>query len=130
MRVKEAVARTIEENARIILGALANRPPDETKVTGPTEHDLSKLTKLNLTEINDAAASLRKSGLADSIKISGPAPYDFRRFHITSRGRYEYERLILQGVPEIAISETIRPPAPIGSPFGFTAEDWKIVAER
>jgi hypothetical protein len=95
-------------------------------------------------------ALLVEAGHAEWIQTFGTAPFDFAEAMITSRGRYEWQRhqAALEGLkaaatqpnastaPTITSTETatmsvaIRPPSPVGSPFGFTDEDWETVAER
>ena len=83
-----------------------------------------------------------QSGQAEWIRWLGTAPFDFGQVAITSRGRYEAQRLAslteeptLRALP-VAVrlpenrASILLPPSPVGSPFGFTDEDWENVAER
>jgi len=101
---------------------------------------------LSPERINDAVALLVDSGYAEWIRTFGTAPYDFNSVMITSRGRYENQRAALE--PESlpvsdrpsesgsvverpdSIHTGVLPPSPIGSPYGFTDEDWETVSER
>lgn len=122
---------SIEENAFRILRFLAERPRNDTT---PYEVDgtiLAEATGLTADEINDAVAFLVDSGLAEWVRVMGTAPYDFGGVRITPRGRYESQRS-LQPVPLAVpqVAATVRPPTPVGSPYGFTDQDWEVVAER
>ena len=130
---------TIQNNANHILKALAEQPRQEgvnAELTGP---DLAQTTGLTPNEINDAVTVLREAGLVEWLQTLGTAPYDFNYVWITARGRYETERIVNQPVTAeiqeghaIVVNEVqvVRPPAPVGSPFGFTDYDWEIVADR
>jgi hypothetical protein len=124
------MARTIEENAHIVLKALAEQPR-EVMEDGLTGEQLAEITGLNEHEINDAVALLHDSGYVDWTQTLGTRPYIFASVSITARGRYEHERLMSQPTPERTTGQQIvRPPSPVGSPYGFTPQDWEIVSER
>lgn len=136
----------IDQDATAILGVLADAPRNEYV----DRNDLARLSSLPPERINDAVALLVDSGYAEWIQTFGTAPYDFNSVSITSRGRYEAQRLRTladevqapasreparldeRGVfaDPNAIREVILPPSPIGSPYGFTDEDWEAVSER
>lgn len=125
------MAKTIEENAAIILKAMAIQGTDEMGRSMLTGDELTTITDLLPAQINDAATILVEAGLAEWIQTLGTAPYNFRQIGITSRGRYEFERMEQQ---EIELPETTtkvnRPPTPVGSPYGFNDEDWEVVSEK
>lgn len=124
------MTRSIEENAHTILRILAERPRELGEVELPA-NELAKVTGLSPTEINDAVAILVEAGLVQWIRVLGTAPYNFRGVWITPRGRYEYERSIQQPIPgPTAGPQVIRAPSPVGSPYGFSDEDWEFVSER
>lgn len=122
----------IQNNANIILRTLAEQPRQEgvnAELSGP---DLAQMTSLAPNEINDAITVLREAGLVEWLQTLGTGPYDFNVVWITPRGRYEFERT--PNLPPAAEApqevQVIRPPSPVGSPFGFTDYDWEIVADR
>lgn len=121
----------IQNNASIVLRVLAEQPRQEgvnAEVSGP---ELAETTGLSPNEINDAITVLREAGLVEWLQTLGTGPYDFNVVWVTPRGRYEFERT--QNQPEAAMAQeaqVVRPPSPVGSPFGFTDYDWEIVADR
>jgi len=136
----------IDQDATILLGVLADAPRGEYV----DRNDLAGLSHLPPDRINDAVALLVDSGYAEWIQTFGTAPYDFNAASITSRGRYEAQRIRASAEESKAtappervglddrspfanpnsIREVILPPSPIGSPYGFTDEDWEAVSER
>jgi hypothetical protein len=131
------MATQIDQDALALLDALATEPRD-SYVSGAT---LAEKTGLDADRINDAMSILVDAGLAEWLQVMGTAPYDFGEATITARGRYERQRAVQAGkhLPApanqtdamTAVAATaIRPPSPVGSPYGFTDEDWEIVAER
>jgi hypothetical protein len=102
-------------------------------------------------QINDAVELLHNSGLVEWLTALGTAPYDFALVRISALGKYEVQRrksleeAIAVTLPDIARSQDrmvdqqaqylvdtriIKPPVPIGSPYGFTAPDWELVSTR
>lgn len=125
------MAQTIEENARIILKTLAERPRAGVGAEEIPGDELAAITGLSPEEINDAVAILVDAGFVEWLQEMGTAPYLFSVVWITPRGRYEYERLMRQPPPgPREDAQMLRPPSPIGSPYGFTPDDWEIVSER
>ena len=134
----------IDHDATTILRVLAEMPRDEY-ITGP---DLATRSGLSSGRINDAVTLLVDAGYVEWVQVMGTAPYDFGEAAITPRGRYECQRLALPPSGETAPNAEsellgsdvsadgslstpgILPPVPIGSPYGFTDEDWEIVSER
>lgn len=129
----------IDRDARTILALLASKPRDQITSAGK----IATETSLSPDRINNAVALLVDSGYAEWIQAMGTAPFDFADAYITSRGRYEYQRLSaateaqkqptppnLVGVPMTAEGKPILPPSPAGSPYGFTDEDWEVVSRH
>jgi len=144
----------IDRDARIVLAVLADAPRN----TYLKAADLARSAGLEANRVNDAVALLVDSGYAEWLRTHGTGPFDFADVTITARGRYEHERL--QALPKKAASSEVgrtvspesfsreinaaqvgpdrpevdivpaRPPSPVGSPYGFTDEDWEVVAER
>jgi hypothetical protein len=88
------ISMTIEENANLILQTLANLPRKKVDFPNLTGDELSKLTRLNPDNINDAVSILVQSGFAQWLQTLGSAPYNFSDVGITPRGRNEYENSI------------------------------------
>lgn len=114
---------------KLLLETLSSIPPDQY-VTGP---ELAQMTGLDSADINVAVALLLQSGYVEWQKQFGTAPYDFAAVVITPQGRYEFERINSQ--PLVADDKKVAreislPPIPIGSPFGFSDEDWEIVSTK
>lgn len=122
---------SIEEIAQRILGYLAGTPRDDVGYAWVFNKKLQEATGLSPMEINDAVTILDESGFVELLRYLGTAPFIFGQVTITPRGRYQWERIksLQAGKAEAIPSITIRPPIPVGSPYGFTDEDWEIVAE-
>lgn len=132
------MATQIDADATVLLRILEQAPRDAF-VAGP---QLLEQTGLDAGRINDAMAILVEAGLAEWVQTFGTAPFDFSDAMITPRGRYEHQRTA--ALTKTAASQTgaaesptdspapvaVRAPVPVGSPYGFTDEDWEIVAER
>lgn len=128
----------IDEDALTLLAALASEPRDSYVSAA----ELAAKTALDAGRINDAMSILVDAGLAEWLQVMGTAPYDFGEATITSRGRYELQRVtdaqkaaqrtapIDSAAVTAVAASAIRPPSPVGSPYGFTDEDWEVVAER
>jgi hypothetical protein len=104
-------------------------------------HDVARVSGLPPDRLNDAVALLVDSGYAEWIKTFGTAPYDFNSVIVTPRGRYEYQRLQATAEespdvtdrtqsPTVAVTLSLPGTQGLGSPYGFTDEDWETVAER
>jgi len=142
-------ATQIDRDAITILGALADAPRGEYV----DRENVAASSNLPPDRVNDAVALLVEAGHAEWIQTFGTAPYDFNAAMITSRGRYEHQRLAsaaeqskstqseavverqlsAQRSPERGDGEntaSILPPAPVGSPYGFTDDDWETVSDR
>ena len=125
----------IDMDASIILKLLAESPRDKYV----DREDVSQLSDLPPERVNDAVGFLVNSGFAKWIQTFGTAPYDFNAVIITSRGRYEHQRLEADAEQVAArpsfedagpIRTAMLPPAPAGSPYGFTDNDWKAISQR
>ena len=82
-------------------------------------------------DINDAVDYLEDIGAIEVFKYMGTAPFDFGDVELKSRGRYIYNEIIAEREAkkqESIIPLPARPLIPIGSPYGFTEDDWDIVA--
>lgn len=132
----------IDLDATTILNILAEAPRDSRYVD---RNDVAKFSGLSPERINDAVATLVDSGYAEWIKTFGTAPFDFNSVSITSRGRYENQRLSAAhyqlpedqlpeptGMRRNALYATLPLPGTegLGSPYGFTDEDWETVAQN
>ena len=122
---------TIEENANLVLRTLAEYPREQDQDMWLTGGEIAERTQLGPGQINDAVTILVEAGLVEWLRTLATAPYNFRDVVITPRGRYEHERSLNQP-PQPGFSEVpiVRPPSPIGSPFGFTDQDWETASER
>jgi len=125
------MAQTVEENAAILLKAMAIQGTDEMGRSMLAGDELTKITDLLPAQTNDAATVLVEAGLAEWIQTLGTAPYNFRQIGITPRGRYEFERMEQQEkeMPETT-TKVSRPPTPVGSPYGFHDQDWEVASEK
>lgn len=137
---------SIKDDATTLLIRLAQL--QQTHPTFRTEYidgpDLDKLLQMGPTRLSDAVAFLEESGYLEALKTFGTAPYEFNSVMLTSRGRFEAERLIDGGsnptndprqaggaeatVSNLVSSTVTRLAQPIGSPFGFNSPDWERVS--
>ena len=96
--------------------------------------DIAEKVQLDAERINDAVNVLEENGHVEVERYLGTAPYDFGYVELTARGRVEAEHLAMQqaGADAPTLGATVAPMAtsitPVGSPFGFTDEDWEAVA--
>lgn len=128
----------IERDAVVVLHVLAKAARDQYVEA----QEIGQEAGLEADRLNDAMAFLVDNGYAEWIQVMGTAPYDFSDANITPRGRYESQRLVeaaaqsqsASGDPQASVAnrsdDVLRagdslplPPAPIGSPYGFTDED-------
>lgn len=127
----------IDADAIAVLKILAEAP----RGTYLDRNDVARVSGLSPERLNDAVALLVDSGYAEWIKTFGTAPYDFNSVIVTPRGRYEYQRLQATAEESGNVTDRTSPPAVavtlplpgtqgLGSPYGFTDEDWETVAER
>jgi hypothetical protein len=126
--------------AERLLSALFDKPSNQY-ISGA---ELAKDTALDSTDLNFAAVELVDAGLARWTQPMGTAPYEFGGMLLTARGRYEAKRLrqrihnaparsnqsaVPTGLLD-SIGDGIRPPLPVGSPYGFGDGHWEAIALR
>jgi len=119
----------IEENAVNILIYLT-----ENKIDQANGNQIKDLTGLNPEDINDAIEYLESIGAVDVEKFIGTTPYRFGIVMVNSRGRYLYHE-VKREMSEVKKDEEKkllpkRPFNPVGSPYGFTDDDWEFVSLR
>ncbi|WP_116811179.1 hypothetical protein [Steroidobacter cummioxidans] len=134
--MKESLERTAT-HILLLLAKIRATPDVPDEVDGET---LRKITELSVNDINDAFWLLKNSGYVDSVQYLETRDYNFTKVWITPLGRYEAERITGPLSDPIKLPVTGRmsaeehrislPPAPIGSPFGFTDEDWEFIARQ
>ena len=125
------MATSIEENAAIILSILASRSHDATGRIEISGDELQESTELSPAEINDAVTILQESGYVEWLRFLGTTPFVFGRVILTPRGRFEYQRMSQKKtIPKAADAQILRPPIPVGSPYGFNDDDWKVLVDR
>ena len=134
--IDSIMAESIESAIQYVLHALANEPRSSAGDAWVGGEELEKTTGLSPPKINDAVALLAESGMAESFRAMGTAPFDFVQVQITPRGRYEWERMKSAQTSQLehdrkglVPATAIRPPTPVGSPYGFTDMDWEIVSQ-
>jgi hypothetical protein len=91
---------------------------------------LQQMSGLSPRDLSDAVQFLRDIDAVEVIKTLGTAPFAFHSIFVKSRGRYLYHEAESQkekgDVTMTALP--VRPLNPIGSPYGFTEQDWETVA--
>jgi hypothetical protein len=133
---------SLQETATNLLLLLAKFRESSDANGGVDGATLAKITDLQPRDINDAVALLERSGYVEWVQTLGSAPYNFYQVWITPIGRYEAERVggifaepidllekQIQENPSTSRNLNL-PPAPIGSPYGFSDEDWEVIAQR
>ena len=132
---------TLQSAATHLLRLLA-KSRESSDTHGLDGATLTEITSLSVNDINDAVALLERSGFVEWRRYLGTAPYTFGHIWITPVGRYETERLESLVADPLVLTEKaasadvslkstlILPPTPIGSPYGFTDEDWEVIAAR
>lgn len=136
---------SIKEDATTLLLGLAQLERTDPSLRseyfdGPR---LDKLFQMEPERLSDAVALLEENGYLEVLKAFGTAPYDFSDVMLTSRGRFEAERLEEAAAMAATTPPTAAGPSPgddgpqptitrfaqpVGSPFGFTAADWEAVS--
>jgi hypothetical protein len=104
---------SIKDDATTVLIRLAQlqqtHPNFRTEyIEGP---DLDKSLQMGPERLSDAVALLEENGYLEVLKTFGTAPYDFNAVMLTSRGRFEAERLV-----EAAATETASTPQEMAAP--------------
>ncbi len=119
----------IEKNAVHILISLT-----ESKIDQADGNQIKNLTNLNPDDINDAVEHLESLGAVDVLRPMRTAPYTFGFVTVNSRGRFLYHEMkdkkneVGKGEERKLLPE--RPINPVGSPYGFTDDDWEFVSLR
>lgn len=119
----------IEENAVKILTTLIEKEVKEVQ-----GKQIEQMTGLSPEDINDAVGYLEDLGAVDVIKWLGTAPYNFGAVMVNSRGKYLYHEIkkktdkVKKEDEKKLLPE--RPVNPVGSPYGFTDDDWEFVSLR
>ena len=92
--------------------------------------ELQNRSHLSPVEINDAVGYLEEIGAVEVTRVPGTGPFEFDSVVVESRGRYLCHEMRAQKRKhkEELISLPYRPINPIGSPDGFTEEDWEAVS--
>ena len=126
------MAKTVEENAAIVLEALYKEAPkvsDQFTINGEKVQGLTGLTP---QEINDSVSILIDADYVEWLQELGTHPFDFAYVWITPRGKLEYERAKkeYEQSPNSTKAMIYEPMTPVGSPYGFNDEDWETVAEK
>ncbi len=127
-------ARTqIEADAQRVLALLVGIGQITKWLSG---QEISDETGLEPPRINDAVSLLEFNGFAETMRTMGTAPFEFSEVWATALGKREAQRATLRQKlsPEDAPTDDApdmaalsRFPAPVGSPYGFTEEDWEYV---
>jgi len=130
----------LEDATKVLMEIGKRNQPQEDSIMGPAEvygKELQTLTFLASSQLNDAVKFLEESGYLEVKRYFGSNPYEFGSVRLTPRGRIEFERIqkeILATEHKGPIKETqemaltiASPPTPVGSPYGFTSEDWELV---
>lgn len=118
----------IENNALIVLIACVEK---ETEwING---YSIQDWTSLSPNEINDAVEYLAGLGAIRVEKASGTAPFNFFLIGVLTKGRYLYHEIsnnqdIEKECPTELELLPKRPYNPVGSPYGFTENDWENVS--
>jgi hypothetical protein len=140
----------IQDNTYKILKFLYNKQKEIKDDIYIAAEDVRNGTGLTVTEVNDAVELLHESGLVERLQTLGTAPYNFNSVLITARGKYEAERrrsietaMVKAGVSSekypssvnewlefVSQARSVRPPVPVGSPYGFKEEDWEYVSRK
>lgn len=101
---------------------------------------ITEITGLEPHDVNDAVTLLHNSGYVEWVQYLETVDYDFAQVWVTPAGRMEGERLssifaeplrlegkaAVEQPPKPAVT---LPPSPIGSPYGFSDEDWEHIAQ-
>lgn len=108
------------------------------ELDGPT---ITEITGLEPHDVNDAVALLHDSGYVEWVQYLETVDYDFAQVWVTPAGRMEGERLSAIFAEPLKLEsktsaaeagpkpQITLPPSPIGSPYGFSDEDWEHIAQ-
>ncbi len=123
------MAESINSDILTILRLLSSANRDVNGESWVDSNYLAGQSNLTAPQINDATAILERVGYVEIERGFGSAPYDFHEIAITPMGRYEYERMKEHNEQQMEVIK-LRPPVPIGSPYGFIDEDWEAVSRK
>ena len=98
--------------------------------------ELREFTGLSPLQLNDAVNILKMRGYVDVQHALRTAPYDFDRVRLSALGRAAAQRHVsapeeanFQSQPDVQSAPIVgRPLNPVGSPYGFTDQDWEAVS--
>jgi hypothetical protein len=126
------MAKTVEENAAIVLEALYAESPKTSSQFEIDGQRVQELTGLTPQEINDGVSILIDATYVEWLQEFGTNPFDFSCVWITPRGKLEYERAKKEYEQSSSTAKTMihEPLTPVGSPYGFKDEDWETVADK
>ncbi len=139
--VNNSDSRSIVGDATMVLLYLANyekEPGDIQK--GHYQFEASELAEgisIEPNRLNDAVDLLEENNYAEVTRTIGTAPFMFHWITLTTRGRIEAERLSnikktdiqkQDQNPQLVEPIISRSPTPVGSPYGFTLQDWESVS--
>jgi len=126
------MAKTVEENAAIVLEALYTEAPKVSDLFTINGEKVQELTGLTPQEINDSVSILIDAAYVEWLQELGTHPFDFAYVWITPRGKLEYEsaKKEYEQSPNSPKAMIYEPMTPVGSPYGFNDEDWETVAEN
>lgn len=119
----------VEENAVKILTTLI-----EKNVKQAQGKQIEQIIGLSPEDINDAVDYLVDLGSVEVIRGLGTVPYTFGAIMVNSRGKFLYHEMkkrtdeVEKEKEKKLLPE--RPVNPVGSPFGFTDDDWEFVSLR
>jgi hypothetical protein len=119
----------VEENAVKILTSLI-----EKNVKQAQGKQIEQIIGLSPEDINDAVDYLVVLGSVEVIRALGTEPYTFGAIMVNSRGKFLYHEMkkrtdeVEKEKEKKLLPE--RPVNPVGSPYGFTDDDWEYVSLR
>lgn len=119
----------IELNAIRLLELMINNDRELFENTWLQDH-----SGLAPRDINDAVDYLESIGAIEVFKYLGTSPFDFGDVELKSRGKYIFNEIVAKREADKAkkqeriITLPTRPLNPIGSPYGFTENDWIAVS--
>jgi len=92
--------------------------------------ELQNMSQLSPVDLNDAVGYLEGIGAVEVTRAPGSGVFEFDSVVVESRGRFLYHEMRTQKRKhkEELISLPCRPIHRIGSPDGFTEEDWEAVS--
>ena len=129
----KSLDRTIENNVKLILDVMNERVTPKNGLVKMDGQRIKEITGLTPSEINDAVKIMVENNLIESFSTLGTHPYGFRRVQLTPRGKFVYQsRSKQENQTENSMQmnpkeKVILNVGPVGSPYGFTADDWEEV---